>query len=469
MKRTLAFIFACSMLFTLSVGGLAAVDPKEPHPVSEIYQTGYLLDEDDRYVDFKEPLGNQSLPYGETVYYPLFWRDSGDLVGVHQSAATKSVKIKTDWEEGSSYIDKLSIVKKRFTNESQLPNNIEFVGDYCYFLAIKAKSRSTTTTAVHDIYGTVKLRKTSGNDDYPRFDYDDIDYLDVSFEVGYNEPDDPSVIPITPALFDDFDGDDEETFDFEADSYSYFVVNTNNQKKLVLGMNTDYDDNIADKYPSANLDFFNGNGASFNRTGYLYLYADRGSYVYSVESNNTLKKINASYDSYDDAFVIRTRTLGRYVISDIKLNVADKNPNTDDEDTAVIYDNDTQTNYNPGTGGYGFDDIAYGTTTQARAPAASSNAVATAPSAALAPAEKTDASEAEQDDSPAIIGTTKKVQGKLDAPAATAPAIDTGKATDPQSYRRLAMIACSVGAVLSVIGLTICGLVGFNRSRQKYY
>lgn len=467
MKRTLAFIFACSMLLTLSVGVLAATDPD--YPVTDIHDTFYLLDEDDRYIDFGAP-GGDSVPYGETIYYPLLSQVDSGYAAVYESEATKSMKVRTDWEEGSSYIDKLSVVKKRYTGTLggiRFPDN-----KYCYFLAIKTKSRSTTTTATHEVYGTVTLKKSRQADVE----------LDVNFEVGYNAPEDSNVIPITPALFipgQDFDEDDEETFDFEADSHSYFVVNTNSQKKIVLGMDTDYDDSIADKYPKANLDFFNGNGATFNRVGYLYLYADRGSYVYAIENNNTLKKINASYDSYDDAFVIRTRTLGRYVVSDIKLNVADKNPGTDDEDTAVIYDNDTQTNYNPGTGGYGFDDIAYyGTPAWTQAPAAANNAAAATPAvtggtAASAAAEKSSAPQQEEkqpeENGPTIIGTTQKAKNKLLAPAATDPAADTGSTATPSDYRRLVMIVCSAGAILSLIGLMICGLVAFNRSRTKYY
>lgn len=470
MKRTLSFIFACLMLFTLSAGVLAADDA---YPVTAIYENGYLLDDDERYVDFNSPADDSSVPYGETIYYPLLSQlDSGNFVGVYQSAATKSIKIKTDWDEGSSYIDSLSVVKKRFTGSL---SSIDLsASSYCYFLAITTKLRSSTTTATHDVYGTVELKKSSGDAEY-RFDYEDV-FLEVEFEVGYNAPEDSNVIPIIPALFvpdEDFDEYDDETFDFEADSYSYFVVNTNSQKKIVLGMNTDYDDDIADKYPSANLDFFNGNGAAFNRIGYLYLYADSNSYIYEVQDDNSLKKINASYDSYDDTFVIRTRTLGRYVISDMKLNIAE--PSTDtNEDTAVIYDNDTQTNYNPGTGGFGFDDIAYGIQPTVSQPAVTQNVVTAAPAVVSdtasaesdPPSSQQDDKKQAESDGPAIIGTTKKVENKLAAPsvAETAP-----NGTTALNYRKLAMIACSVGAALSLIGLLICALVSFNRSRERYY
>lgn len=475
MKRTLAFIFACSMLFTLSAGVLAATDVS--YPVTEIYDVGYLLDEDDSYVDFNSPC-DDSVPYGETIYYPLLSNntDSGSgYVGVYESAATKNIKIKTDWDGGSSYVDKLSVIKKRFTGNPG--NGIDLsASKYCYFLAIKTKTRSSTTTAKNDVYGTVKLKKSG---DYG-FDYNDMQ-VEIDFEVGYTAPEDSNVIPITPALFipdEDFDEDDEETFDFEADSHSYFVVNTNNQKKIVLGMNTDYDDDIADKYPNANLDFFNGNGATFNKLGYLYLYADRSNYVYSVESNNSLKKINASYDSYEDSFVIRTRTLGRYVVSDRRLNVEEK-ADTSDEDTAVIYDNDTQTNYNPGTGGYGFDDIAYNA--QNRTPAVANHAASAAPAVISSapvsavgqsgsPAPRQEDEAQPEDDSPTIIGTTKKSGNELTSPAVTGPvAGNSDTAAASPDYRRLAMIACGAGAILSVIGLLICALVSFSRSRERYY
>lgn len=483
MKRTLAFFFACSMLFTLSAGVLA--DDDDAYPVTGIYETGYLLDEDDSYVDFSEE-ADDSVPYGESIYFPLISYDDTDsagldsYVGVCESVATKSIKIKTDWDGGSSYIDELSVIKKRYTGTPEADLDLS-ASKYCYFLRIKTKTRSSTNTATNDVYGTVYLKKTSGDDEY-RFDYDDVN-LDVDFEVGYTSPEDSNVIPITPALFvpdEDFDEDDEETFEFEADSYSYFVVNTNNQKKIVLGMDTDYDDDIADEYPNANLDFFNGNGATFNKLGYLYLYADRDNYVYEVEDNDTLKKINASYDSYDDTFVIRTRTLGQYVVSDRRLNIVESTDTSDyEEDTPVIYDNDTQTNYNPGTGGYGFDNIAYGT--QSQTPAVTSNAISAAPatinnaSAAEQPASSTSQQEEkspaedEDDGSPTIIGTTKKVETKLDAPTTVGTVDNSSSDAAAPNYRRLLMIVCSVGAILSVIGLVTCALVSFNRSREKYY
>ncbi|PWM25104.1 MAG: hypothetical protein DBX44_02960 [Oscillospiraceae bacterium] len=271
---------------------------------------------------------------------------------VYESQAVKNVKIKTDWEEGKSYIDSLSITKKRYKNSPYAaPSGSR---QYAYFLAIEIEERNSTSTSTRDVWGTVSLKKTSGS---YRFDYDDVQ-VDVTFEIGYNHPEDANVIPINPALFEpdeDFDQDSDEEFEFEADDDSYYVANTNSQKKIVLGMDTDYDDEIGDRYDYANLNFWNGNGANFNRTGYLYLYADEDDYLYRIEDDGDLTLLHPDYDHYEDCFVIRTRTLGRYMTSDRRLPETADTAQDDEPDVTVIYDVDTGVNYNPTTGGYGAD------------------------------------------------------------------------------------------------------------------
>lgn len=68
------------------------------------------------------------------------------------------------------------------------------------------------------------------------------------------------------------------------------------------------------------------------------------------------KLLHPDYDHYDDCFVIRTRTLGRYVASDRRLKEVSSTTEDDDPDITVIYDVNTGVNYNPATGGYGADD-----------------------------------------------------------------------------------------------------------------
>ena len=72
-------------------------------------------------------------------------------------------------------------------------------------------------------------------------------------------------------------------------------------------------------YPEASLSFFYGNGAAFNKTGTRFLAADEGAHLYKVNQEGALEAVSAKYDEFEGAFAIRTKILGRYVISDLPL------------------------------------------------------------------------------------------------------------------------------------------------------
>ena len=91
------------------------------------------------------------------------------------------------------------------------------------------------------------------------------------------------------------------------------------QSKLLLAVSSDFDAEIADLYPEASLSFFYGNGAAFNKTGTLFLAADEGAYLYKVNQEGALEAVSAKYDEFEGAFAIRTKILGRYVVSDLPL------------------------------------------------------------------------------------------------------------------------------------------------------
>lgn len=293
---------------------------------------------------------------------------NNDYPYVNEYDAVRSARIKKSWDIGGSLVDDVEIVKKRFT-----PSDAYTASErYIYFLAITMKEKTSAST--HDLSGTVKLSKSGSNG------FDEI-RVDVNLEVGYASPTDDNMIPETPAVFkegDGFSGDSDETFYFEADDYSWFEVSTNGQGKILLGMDTEFDEDIASKYPEANLDFWNGNGASFNKIGELHLYAEPGSYLYQINSNGKLIRPAYSYDRSEECFVIKTRTLGRYVISDVKLNISSiEAPTVDSTGTAgttgtvgtvtSVTNGDTATVVypNPATGGFGDIDLILGSGTLA--------------------------------------------------------------------------------------------------------
>ncbi len=237
---------------------------------------------------------------------------------VYEQDATKSIKISKKWEEGGSYVSDVDVVRKRVRSDINATGSMQYI----YFLAIKIKS--STSTQDRDLFGTVTLKKSGSNG----FEVS----TDISLEIGYSSASDTDVgegvIPKTPATFkkgDGFDEDDEFEFEFEADGDSYFMVDTRGQGSIVLGFDTEYDEDISDEYPDADLWFYNGNYASFNRVGDLFLsYPNDDGYVYEISKSGDLTRISPDYDEYEDAYRIRTRTLGRYVISDTRLSVTSR-------------------------------------------------------------------------------------------------------------------------------------------------
>jgi hypothetical protein len=177
---------------------------------------------------------------------------SDDFAYVYESDAVRSIKIKQDWEMNRSIVKDVEIVKKKAVADSTLPEN------YLYFLAITLDDSSSTSSV--DLVGTISLRKSG------EFDYEDCE-LDVNLPIGYPTANDTEITDKAQVFKEgvSFVGDSEEEFTFSADYNSYFTVNTVGQNKLLLAMDTKFDASIAAKYPSANLDFFNGNGGSFNK------------------------------------------------------------------------------------------------------------------------------------------------------------------------------------------------------------
>jgi len=244
---------------------------------------------------------------------------------VHESSAVSSAKVSASWSSGKKFINSATLVRKAAVsstyslNASKSSSLSTSSSTRIYFVAVETKASGTKLEG-DDADGTIKVKKTGTNG----FSVENT----VSIWLEYQYSDNSGVIPKTPTLFDDgdgFDADDEYTFYFDEDDNSYFVVNTNHQKEILLAFDTEYDENIADKVaksnPEADLDFYNGNYAKFNRTGKLYLsYPEKNAYVYAISSSGNVTQVtNAKYDSNEEAFVISTNTLGRYMISNEKL------------------------------------------------------------------------------------------------------------------------------------------------------
>lgn len=322
MKKFLAAALAGAMVVSMAATAFA-LDPE--YKVTAVGSVAQRYDGDDfGYY----PLTDGKIGYGKTVFYMMY--DGGDSNVnnyeplVTEADAVKGVSIKQKWEMNGSLVEKVEIVKKK-------NNGADSKGKtYSYVLSVKTKESNTTKDA--DLIGTVTLRK-SGKDGFTDTD------VNVNFTLGYST-ETGNVVPKNLAIMDFGTGTDEDTIEFAEDGNSYFTVNTTGQAKLLAKVDVKYNADIAAKYPSANLDFFTGNGASFNKTGVLSLAADEGTFVYAVDAEGNLVPVKTEYDEYEGVHNFKTRTLGSYVISDSELKIV----------APEVKPEEPTTKPNPGTG-----------------------------------------------------------------------------------------------------------------------
>lgn len=339
MKKLVTLAVAAVMALSTASVAFAASDVD--YRVTTVNEQYYKYDSDEGRMESEPPA---YVGYGDTIYYRLE-NEEGSTVPVSEYDAVKGISIKKSWEMNGNAVDKIEIVKKKYGDSA---------AEYAYYLALTFKSSSSTSEI--DVLGTLTLKK-SGNNGILNIknDSNEIDFA-VNLTVGYpyagNSDDYDADSIYDDAVIYNFSSSGKAQIEadteyelrlVDVDEDSYFTVNTKGQGKILLSCNNNYNNDIAAKYPNASLSFVNGNGATFNQSGVLTLRADEGSYLYAVSSNGSLTKVKAEYDEYEGAFKIKTRTLGRYVISDTELRLSGSSSSSsrpssssDDEDEVIV-------------------------------------------------------------------------------------------------------------------------------------
>ena len=395
MKKFLAMLLAVSMVASMSAVSFALdskflipdgkydkISPAEAY--RQLVGTDGKYDDDDGYpidTTLIGPFGYDTddkamilepVQYGKTAYFLLTeYYDSGSPRLVTNSDTAKNLKVKGDWEEGKSLVDGLSITKKKIsgfgTYNDDDKDDVEFDTDFAsdmheeygfaankYYYMVALTVEDSTSTADADIIGTLTLSKSKK----PKADDIDFDVaVNVDWEQSYRKNEEEWVIDGDRDLKSDtyyalkFDYDDEVEFTFDDDST--FTVDVSGQSKILFYYDTDFNSSIAAKYPLAELNFWNGNGAKFNRTGEMFLSTGDDfdePYLYQVNSDGSLSEVaNAEYDDADEGFYFKTRTLGSYVYSDMELDTS-ATESSDESDDIVVTPVDPVTPVNPGTG-----------------------------------------------------------------------------------------------------------------------
>ncbi len=144
--------------------------------------------------------------------------------------------------------------------------------------------------------------------------------LDMSFSIEYDEGGNEFEEDV---MAFEFERNDDIEIDFP-DGDGRLTGTANKDFTLLASLDTDYNSTIGNKYPNANLYFYNGNGANLTyiKSARLHFEADSDMYLYEITSGNQLIDLSSTYDSEKGEFVVSARELGRYVVSDRKLNAS---------------------------------------------------------------------------------------------------------------------------------------------------
>lgn len=196
---------------------------------------------------------------------------------------------------------------------------------------VKITTKDSTTTKDIDVVGTIYVGEGTSKTSIKKGDKFSADFTLTNSEPTNSDYDEAtdyvSIEPGTRAVVS-FADDASDEFEVEFGDDAYFVFNARGQGKLNLAYNTKYNKDFAYDYDDANIDFINFEGEpTTNRTGTLYIYADEDSYIYEVTSKGAKKINGAYYDDDEEAWVIRTRNLTSYAISDKKLKTVDQMDN----------------------------------------------------------------------------------------------------------------------------------------------
>jgi len=311
MKKLFALVLAVAMVLSLASVALAANTSLSKNSKQTLLNGDKEFNVDAFEITLRRGKNNfvsvedETIPYGKTVYIPLI---DADGQKVTQADAVSGLKISAKWTSNGKYVKSTDIVKK----------------DNYYHIAI---TTTGSEKSEKDVEGKITLTgkaystPTDADATQKKVKADKAE-IDVTITLGFAKATD-LVVTDTGMIFNfaDLDEQDEETeISFEEDDDVSFTVDTSHQGELVLSMDTDEIEAVEKAYPSANLDFYNFNGATFRKTGTLLIPAEEGQFIYEYR-DGALQPVNAKYDSFEEAFSIKTKTLGRYVVSDVELAV----------------------------------------------------------------------------------------------------------------------------------------------------
>lgn len=288
--------------------------------------------EDNGYYDEKV---NRVTP-GGTVYIALAEATNSDVnYKISSSMVPTTAKITSAKTEG--YLDDKDYKLIKTGNLDIEKLAVENGSDW-YFAVLEIKD-----IAVKDypedgfsVSGSMKVTRKSGS----TFTLDLRDALDF---IRFSEADDEDELSKQAQLYS-FKSNTEFELEFP-NGNGRFTGKTRSSIEVLAAMNHTKISAITKLDKNADMTFYIGNEAKFSniKDGQLIIEADNGCYLYKIGSGNKLTNMTSTYDEDEDAFVIETDVLGKYVVSDEKLSASGSSGSDDDEDDdsdTYIYNGD---------------------------------------------------------------------------------------------------------------------------------
>ena len=341
-------LFALAMAAVMAAGmtTVAFADTQNIY-VSNWDSAWYVVGSDNRvdYVTDVEPEG------GDTIAIPMFVWDDKDDDGEIDRGEKDSVFAYTSSYDGKVYIDDVwsvgepAEVTTGWVNfekvQKQLPWWMDKYGDRqikCVLITLPEND----TNKVEDLAGEIRVgRSKSAAKKSPfTFDLELSYYADNTLTGTTARPWDGGELISGETGIVSFDKEEGE-IDIEFEDVATFTVDISGQGKLNLAWNTSFNKEFGAMYDYANLTFVNFEGTpSFSKNGTLMVYAEPDTFFYEVTEDGA-KKVDAEYDEDYEAWVLTTRTLSSYVISDVELTektVTDTEDDTTDDGSKPIPD-----------------------------------------------------------------------------------------------------------------------------------
>lgn len=291
MKKLLSAVITLAMIIAAAPVALAA--PAQGDMV--------VKDDDDYYIESADPVAP-----GSTFWVYLEEAYDSDGKSVKEPKSIKLDKVTVIDSDTGKDVKMLTVAKS--------PDRLRYdsdTKDRGYYARVTVKSVSASSYP-KDGYDVEDFEITY----YSYIEEDTVRIPLNSFTIEYDEADDE--FEENEKMFA-YDKDDDVDIDLP-DSAGSFTGTARRDFEVIAAMNTKVDSSLLNKYPNADIRFFNGNGANFPvSSGKLTFHADSGDYLYEV-SGSTLTDRSSTWSSSKNAFVVNTTTIGKYIVSDTKLS-----------------------------------------------------------------------------------------------------------------------------------------------------